>query len=158
MYIYTYMSICIPFMQSKKGCGVVGNQEQSLHATCHRLKQCTIPGVHSFCLLLGVWCRQFGTEVIPPKRVLKLLPDLFTHADEKVRAMAKAVAVELTKWIGKDAVKRLLLADLRPATVREGLGTGVGVWGQGIRQWWGGGSWILFFMDVYRCIVIMEST
>lgn len=81
-------------------------------------------------ILLGVWCRQFGTEVIPPKRVLKLLPDLFTHADEKVRAMAKVVTVELTKWIGKDAVKRMLLADLRPATVREWLG-GLGAWGWG---------------------------
>eukprot|EP00850_Spirogloea_muscicola_P001145 SM000004S15015 [mRNA] locus=s4:723804:739200:- [translate_table: standard] len=62
---------------------------------------------------------QFGTKVIPAKRVIKLLPKLFNHADQSVRAAAKGLTVELCRWIGKDAIKRVLLDELRDATKKE---------------------------------------
>eukprot|EP00897_Mesotaenium_endlicherianum_P004913 jgi/Mesen1/444/ME000101S10673 len=62
---------------------------------------------------------QFGGKVVPPKRILKLLPELFNHADQNVRAAAKGLTVELCKWIGKENVTRLLFEGIRDATKAE---------------------------------------
>ncbi|WZY81825.1 hypothetical protein YC2023_028209 [Brassica napus] len=49
----------------------------------------------------------FGSKIIPPKRILKMLPELFDHQDQNVRASAKGVTLELCRWIGKDPKKEL---------------------------------------------------
>ncbi|KAL3680081.1 hypothetical protein R1sor_023037 [Riccia sorocarpa] len=62
---------------------------------------------------------QFGTKVVPPKRILKMLPDLFDHQDEKVRASAKGLTIELCRWISKDTVKSILFEKMRETMKRE---------------------------------------
>ncbi|KAJ7532598.1 hypothetical protein O6H91_13G011700 [Diphasiastrum complanatum] len=62
---------------------------------------------------------QFGTKVVPAKRVLKMLPELFEHQDQNVRAAAKGLTVELCRWIGKDTVKSLLFEKMRDAMKKE---------------------------------------
>lgn len=67
----------------------------------------------------GVSCdsSQFGTKVVPPKRIMKMLPELFDHPDANVRACAKGLTIELCRWIGKDAVKNLLFDKMRDTMV-----------------------------------------
>lgn len=60
----------------------------------------------------------FGTKVVPPKRIMKMLPDLFDHPDQNVRACSKGLTIELCRWIGKDAVKNLLFDKMRDTMVR----------------------------------------
>ncbi|KAF2582220.1 hypothetical protein F2Q68_00001439 [Brassica cretica] len=55
----------------------------------------------------------FGSKIIPPKRILKMLPELFDHQDQNVRASAKGVTLELCRWIGKDPVKSILFEKMR---------------------------------------------
>ncbi|KAL2612993.1 hypothetical protein R1flu_024685 [Riccia fluitans] len=62
---------------------------------------------------------QFGTKVVPPKRILKMLPELFDHQDEKVRAAAKGLTIELCRWISKDTVKSILFEKMRETMKKE---------------------------------------
>ncbi|KAG0567085.1 hypothetical protein KC19_7G108600 [Ceratodon purpureus] len=62
---------------------------------------------------------QFGTKVVPPKRIMKMLPELFDHPDANVRACAKGLTIELCRWIGKDAVKNLLFDKMRDTMKKE---------------------------------------
>ncbi|XP_024396661.1 protein MOR1 [Physcomitrium patens] len=62
---------------------------------------------------------QFGTKVVPAKRIIKMLPDLFDHPDANVRACAKGLTIELCRWIGKDAVKNLLFDKMRDTMKKE---------------------------------------
>ncbi|XP_050387830.1 protein MOR1 isoform X1 [Argentina anserina] len=61
----------------------------------------------------------FGSKIIPPKRVLKMLPELFDHQDQNVRASSKGLTLELCRWIGKDPVKSILFEKMRDTMKKE---------------------------------------
>ncbi|KAK0530495.1 hypothetical protein OC842_003911 [Tilletia horrida] len=42
----------------------------------------------------------FGPKQVSPRPILKVLPNIFSHADKTVRAEGSALAVELHRWIG----------------------------------------------------------
>lgn len=60
----------------------------------------------------------FGAKTVKAKPAVQVLPKLFTHADKNVRAEATEMAIILYRWLG-DAVKPMLLADLKPVQVKE---------------------------------------
>lgn len=62
---------------------------------------------------------EFGTKIIPPKRILKMLPELFDHQDQNVRASSKGLTLELCRWIGKDPVKSILFEKMRDTMKKE---------------------------------------
>ncbi|TMX02249.1 hypothetical protein EJD97_022255 [Solanum chilense] len=62
---------------------------------------------------------EFGTKIVPPKRILKMLPDLFDHQDQNVRASSKGLTLELCRWIGKDPVKSILFEKMRDTMKKE---------------------------------------
>ncbi|OAY83553.1 protein MOR1 isoform X1 [Ananas comosus] len=62
---------------------------------------------------------EFGAKVVPPKKVLKMLPELFDHPDQNVRASAKGVTLELCRWIGKEPVKSILFEKMRDTMKKE---------------------------------------
>ncbi|CAO2823819.1 unnamed protein product [Amaranthus hypochondriacus] len=62
---------------------------------------------------------EFGAKVVPPKRILKMLPELFDHPDQNVRASSKGLTLELCRWIGKDPVKSILLEKMRDTMKKE---------------------------------------
>ncbi|KAJ9168430.1 hypothetical protein P3X46_019955 [Hevea brasiliensis] len=62
---------------------------------------------------------EFGAKVVPPKRILKMLPELFDHQDQNVRASSKGLTLELCRWIGKDPVKSLLFEKMRDTMKKE---------------------------------------
>ena len=64
---------------------------------------------------------EFGTKVIPPKKILKMLPELFDHQDQNVRASAKGLTIELCRWIGKEPVKSILFEKMRDTMVCHDL-------------------------------------
>jgi hypothetical protein len=55
---------------------------------------------------------------VPPKRILKMLPELFDHPDQNVRASSKGLTLELCRWIGKEPVKSILFEKMRDTMVR----------------------------------------
>ncbi|RZC65417.1 hypothetical protein C5167_009104 [Papaver somniferum] len=61
----------------------------------------------------------FGSKVVPPKRILKMLPELFDHQDQNVRASSKGLTLELCRWIGKDPVKSILFEKMRDTMKKE---------------------------------------
>ncbi|KAI0519378.1 hypothetical protein KFK09_006824 [Dendrobium nobile] len=76
---------------------------------------------------------EFGAKVVPPKKILKMLPELFDHQDQNVRASSKGLTLELCRWIGKEPVKSILFEKMRDTmqdkepeqeTVTEITGTG----------------------------------
>lgn len=60
---------------------------------------------------------EFGAKIVPPKRILKMLPELFDHQDQNVRASSKGLTLELCRWIGKDPVKSILFEKMRDTMV-----------------------------------------
>ncbi|KAL3851295.1 hypothetical protein ACJIZ3_013177 [Penstemon smallii] len=62
---------------------------------------------------------EFGSKIVPPKRILKMLPELFDHQDQNVRASSKGLTLELCRWIGKDPVKSILLEKMRDTMKKE---------------------------------------
>ncbi|XP_051126055.1 protein MOR1 [Andrographis paniculata] len=62
---------------------------------------------------------EFGSKVIPPKRLLKMLPELFDHQDQNVRASSKGLTLELCRWIGKEPVKSILFEKMRDTMKKE---------------------------------------
>ncbi|PPR93760.1 hypothetical protein GOBAR_AA26907 [Gossypium barbadense] len=62
---------------------------------------------------------EFGAKVVPPKRILKMLPELFDHQDQNVRASSKGLTLELCRWIGKDPVKSMLFEKMRDTMKKE---------------------------------------
>lgn len=60
---------------------------------------------------------EFGSKIVPPKRILKMLPELFDHQDQNVRACSKGLTLELCRWIGKDPVKSILFEKMRDTMV-----------------------------------------
>ena len=61
--------------------------------------------------------REFGAKVVPPKKILKMLPDLFDHPDQNVRASSKGLTLEHCRWIGKEPVKSILFEKMRDTMV-----------------------------------------
>ncbi|XP_062074360.1 protein MOR1-like [Humulus lupulus] len=69
---------------------------------------------------MHVWFdSEFGAKVVPPKRILKMLPELFDHQDQNVRASSKGITLELCRWIGKDPVKSILFEKMRDTMKKE---------------------------------------
>lgn len=62
---------------------------------------------------------EFGTKVVPPKKILKMLSELFDHQDQNVRASAKGLTIELCRWIGKDPIKSILFEKMRDTVKKE---------------------------------------
>ncbi|KAH9313886.1 hypothetical protein KI387_022513, partial [Taxus chinensis] len=62
---------------------------------------------------------EFGSKVVPPKKILKMLSELFDHQDQNVRASAKGLTIELCRWIGKDPVKSILFEKMRDTMKKE---------------------------------------
>ncbi|KAE9589886.1 putative armadillo-like helical, CLASP domain-containing protein [Lupinus albus] len=62
---------------------------------------------------------EFGAKIVPPKRLLKMLPELFDHPDQNVRASSKGLTLELCRWIGKDHVKVILFEKMRDTMKKE---------------------------------------
>jgi cytoskeleton-associated protein 5 len=62
---------------------------------------------------------EFGSKIVPPKRILKMLPELFDHQDQNVRASSKGVTLELCRWIGKEPVKSILFEKMRDTMRKE---------------------------------------
>ena len=60
---------------------------------------------------------EFGAKVVPPKKILKMLPELFDHPDQNVRASSKGLTLELCRWIGKEPVKSILFEKMRDTMV-----------------------------------------
>ncbi|KAG5540387.1 hypothetical protein RHGRI_020568 [Rhododendron griersonianum] len=63
--------------------------------------------------------RDFGAKIVPPKRILKLLPELFDHRDQNVRASSRGLTLELCRWIGKETVKAVLFEKMPNAMKKE---------------------------------------
>ena len=61
---------------------------------------------------------EFGSKIVAPKRILKMLPELFDHQDQNVRASSKGLTLELCRWIGKEPVKSILFEKMRDTMVR----------------------------------------
>ncbi|KAJ9565978.1 hypothetical protein OSB04_001944 [Centaurea solstitialis] len=62
---------------------------------------------------------EFGSKVVPPKRILKMLPELFDHQDQNVRASSKGLTLELCRWIGREPVKSILFEKMRDTMKKE---------------------------------------
>lgn len=62
---------------------------------------------------------EFGAKIIPPKRILKMLPELFDHQDQNVRASSKGLTLELCRWISKETVKSILFEKMRDTMKKE---------------------------------------
>ncbi|KAG5561588.1 hypothetical protein RHGRI_004590 [Rhododendron griersonianum] len=62
---------------------------------------------------------EFGAKIVPPKRILKMLPELFDHQDQNVRASSKGLTLELCRWIGKEPVKSILFEKMRDTMKKE---------------------------------------
>ncbi|RLN25266.1 uncharacterized protein C2845_PM07G25480 [Panicum miliaceum] len=62
---------------------------------------------------------EFGTKVVPPKKILKMLPELFDHPDQNVWASSKGLTLELCRWIGKEPVKSILFEKMRDTMKKE---------------------------------------
>lgn len=60
----------------------------------------------------------FGPKPVPLKSIVKALPPLFDHGDASVRDEAKALAVEMARWIGTQAL-RPHLSTLKPVQTKE---------------------------------------
>ena len=48
-----------------------------------------------------------------------MLPELFDHQDQNVRASSKGLTLELCRWIGKDPVKSILFEKMRDTMVQK---------------------------------------
>ncbi|XP_027924008.1 protein MOR1-like [Vigna unguiculata] len=62
---------------------------------------------------------EFGVKIVPAKRILKMLAELFDHQDQNVRESAKGLTIELCRWIGKDSVKSILFEKMRDTMKKE---------------------------------------
>jgi cytoskeleton-associated protein 5 len=84
--------------------------EALLKATLNRIPKLALAATNA--LLMAV--KTFGTpKVVPAGAMLKGLVPLFDAKDAKVRAAAKEITVEMTRWLGSDAVKRDLIDKMR---------------------------------------------
>ncbi|CAI9087519.1 OLC1v1021600C1 [Oldenlandia corymbosa var. corymbosa] len=81
----------------------------------HKVAKAVVPAIDVMFQALS----EFGSKIVPPKRILKMLPELFDHQDQNVRASSKGLTLELCRWIGKDAVKSILFEKMRDTMKKE---------------------------------------
>ncbi|KAJ4976564.1 hypothetical protein NE237_001670 [Protea cynaroides] len=81
----------------------------------HKVAKAVVPAIDVMFQALS----EFGSKVVPPKRILKMLPELFDHQDQNVRASSKGLTLELCRWIGKDPVKSILFEKMRDTMKKE---------------------------------------
>ncbi|KAG9445679.1 hypothetical protein H6P81_011807 [Aristolochia fimbriata] len=62
---------------------------------------------------------EFGAKVVPLKRILKMLPELFDHQDQDVGASSKGLTLELCCGIRKYPVKSTLFEKMRDPMKKE---------------------------------------
>jgi cytoskeleton-associated protein 5 len=70
-----------------------------------------------FQLKLFYMYRSFGTVVVPPPTILKVLPKIFSHSDKTVRAEGTQLTNALYLYLGP--ALEPFLADLKPVQVKE---------------------------------------
>ena len=81
-----------------------------LKGSAHKVPKLALACVEA----MRVSVKEFGTPVVvPPKPMLKGIAPLFDSKDAKVRGAAKDLTVELTRWLGHDAVRRDLIEKMR---------------------------------------------
>ncbi|XP_058224599.1 protein MOR1-like isoform X2 [Rhododendron vialii] len=85
-------------------------------AVMKKVAKAVVPAIDIILLALS----EFGVKIVPPKRILKLLPELFVHRDQNVRASSKGLTLELCRWIGKETVKSVLFGKM-PKTMKKEL-------------------------------------
>nr|GEV43137.1 protein MOR1 [Tanacetum cinerariifolium] len=81
----------------------------------HKVAKAVVPAIDVMFQALS----EFGSKIVPPKRILKMLPELFDHQDQNVRASSKGLTLELCRWIGKDPVKSILFEKMRDTMKKE---------------------------------------
>ncbi|KAL3519697.1 hypothetical protein ACH5RR_017846 [Cinchona calisaya] len=81
----------------------------------NKVAKAVVPAIDVMFLALS----EFGSKIVPPKRILKMLPELFDHQDQNVRSSSKGLTLELCRWIGKDAVKSILFEKMRDTMKKE---------------------------------------
>ncbi|KAL2464827.1 Protein MOR1 [Forsythia ovata] len=81
----------------------------------HKVAKAVVPAIDVMFQALS----EFGSKVVPPKRILKMLPVLFDHQDQNVRASSKGLTLELCRWIGRDPVKSILFEKMRDTMKKE---------------------------------------
>eukprot|EP00198_Chlamydomonas_reinhardtii_P006227 XP_001695563.1 microtubule associated protein [Chlamydomonas reinhardtii] len=57
----------------------------------------------------------FGHRVVTPKPIMVALPALFESKDGKAREKVKEIVVELSRWMGPDAIRAVLFDKMRDA-------------------------------------------
>ncbi|GJV64813.1 protein MOR1 isoform X1 [Tanacetum coccineum] len=62
---------------------------------------------------------EFGSKIVPPNRLLKMLPEIYDHQDQNVRASSKRLTLELCRWIGRDPVKSILFEKMSDTMEKE---------------------------------------
>ena len=96
--------------------------------TKHKVPKCALASVEALRAALA----SFGTPgVVPPKPIVKGVAHLFDSKDGKLRDAAKELTVELTRWLGVDAVRKDLLekmragmrAEVEAAVAKAGVGS-----------------------------------
>lgn len=63
--------------------------------------------------------QQFGPAVIPPNQVVPPLLKVFDAKDVKIRATAKDIVIELSRWLGQDKVRSTILPKMRDTQQAE---------------------------------------
>lgn len=100
---------CLLLIELEQGEVVI---EALLKATGNKVPKIALAAANA--VLAAV--REFGTpRVISPTAILKGLAPLFDAKDAKVRTAAKEITVEMTRWLGAQAVKRDLIDKMREA-------------------------------------------
>ncbi|KAF2304599.1 hypothetical protein GH714_034662 [Hevea brasiliensis] len=94
---------------------IVNVQDAMEKAIKNKVAKAVVPAIDVMFQALS----EFGAKVVPPKRILKMLPELFDHQDQNVRASSKGLTLELCRWIGKDPVKSLLFEKMRDTMKKE---------------------------------------
>ena len=98
---------CMLLLELECGDAVV---DALLKGSAHKVPKLALACVEA----MRVSVKEFGTPVVvPPKPLLKGIAPLFDSKDAKVRGAAKDLTVELTRWLGHDAVRRDLIEKMR---------------------------------------------
>ena len=98
---------CMLLLELECGDAVV---DALLKGSAHKVPKLALACVEA----MRVSVKEFGVPVVvPPKPMLKGIAPLFDSKDAKVRGAAKDLTVELTRWLGHDAVRRDLIEKMR---------------------------------------------
>uniref|UniRef100_A0A0E0L404 TOG domain-containing protein n=1 Tax=Oryza punctata TaxID=4537 RepID=A0A0E0L404_ORYPU len=59
--------------------------------------------------LLQKTLQQFGSDVVSAERIMKVHPELLESSDNRVRKASEVLAIELSRWIGRKALRRSVI-------------------------------------------------